>query len=104
MFPAKADRMAPKIKAGTIIQLVEAIICEMPKSAMEAMTTKIAKSLYSAPKKAKAPSFIALDISCILSSPAGCFITHALFTNMNNNPKTAKAIGRKIILDSIKIN
>jgi hypothetical protein len=44
---------------------------------------------------------MALEMPCIFSSPAGCFLTHAILTNMNNSHKTAKAIGRKIILDSI---
>ena len=101
IFPAKADRMAPKIKAGTIIQLVVSTTNDIPYNATEAITTKMAKSLYSAPKKASAPSLMALEMPCIFSSPAGCFLTHAILTNMNNNPKTAKAIGRKIILDSI---
>ena len=93
--------MAPNIKAGTIIQLVVATTKDIPYKAIDAMTTKMAKSLYSAPKKASAPSLMALEMPCIFSSPAACFFTHAILTNMKSSPKTAKAIGRKIILDSI---
>ena len=67
----------------------------------DAITTKIASNLYSAFKKANAPSLIALDIPCILSLPASCFFTHDIFISIKISPRTAKAIGTKITFDSI---
>ena len=56
MFPANAENMAPEIKAITINQCVVGTTKETIVSKTLTTTTNIAKSLYSAPKKAKAPS------------------------------------------------
>ena len=58
MFPAKAEKKAPKIKATTISQCVVGTIKETAAKATLTITTKIARSLYSAFKNAKAPSYI----------------------------------------------
>ena len=82
MFPAKAENIAPIIKAGTIIQLVVGTITEIPKRAAEAIITNISNKRYSALRKASAPSLIALDISCILSLPGDCFFTQLARINI----------------------
>ena len=93
MFPATAENTAPTTNAGTIIQLVVSTIVEIPKRAAEAITTKMANKRYSALKNAIAPSLMLFAIPCILSSPAFCFLTHAILTSMNNKPTNDKAIG-----------
>ena len=90
MFPAKAEKKAPNTKAGTIIQLVVSTATEIPKRATEAMMTKINNRRYSALRKASAPSFIAFDISCILSLPGACFFTQLARINIYTKPTTAK--------------
>ena len=76
MFPAKAEKIAPEIKAGIISTLVVSTACAIPKSATDAPATKMAKSLYSAFKNAKAPSLMLLEIDCIFSFPSSCALTH----------------------------
>ena len=93
IFPARAEKKAPKINAGTIIQLVVSTKVEIAKRAAEAITTNIKRSRYSALRKARAPSLIALDISCIFSFPGLCFLTHAILISINISPTQAKAIG-----------
>ena len=56
MFPAYAEKMAPKIKATTINQCVVGTTNDTIANNALTMTTKIARSLYSAFKKANAPS------------------------------------------------
>ena len=82
IFPAKAEKAAPRMKAGTIIQLVVSTKIEIPYSAIEATATKINNSLYSAFKKASAPSLIAVEISTIRSLPAFCFLTQLALINI----------------------
>src|SRR5690554_2096497 len=101
MFPAKAEKTAPTINAGTINQCVVATAIEIPNNATEAITTKIDNNLYSALKNAIAPSLMFLEISCIFSFPGLCFLTHAILTNMNNKPNTDNTIGTIIKFDSI---
>jgi len=56
IFPAKAEKNAPKINATTINMCVVGTMNEIPAKTILAKTTKIANNLYSAFKKAKAPS------------------------------------------------
>ena len=56
IFPANAEKMAPKIKATTINQCVVGTTKDTTVSKTLTIITKIAKSLYSAFKNAKAPS------------------------------------------------
>ncbi len=56
IFPAKAEKTAPKIKATTIKICVVGTIKDTTANAILTITTKTASSLYSALKKAKAPS------------------------------------------------
>ena len=56
IFPAKAEKIAPKMKATTIIQCDTPEICETANKATDAITTKMAKIRYSAFKNAIAPS------------------------------------------------
>ena len=56
IFPAKAEKNAPKIKATTINICVVGTMNEIPASTILARTTKIANKRYSAFKNAKAPS------------------------------------------------
>ena len=100
-FPARAEKNAPITNAIIIIQCVVSTSIEITPSAIAAMPTKTKRSRYSATRNAKAPSFIDLDILCILSSPGACFFTQAILTNINSRPKTANAIGTKIMFDSI---
>ena len=101
IFPATAEKIAPMTKAGTIIQCVESTIIEIPYNAADAKITNIDNSLYSADKKAIAPSLMLLEISCMRSLPGFCFFTHAILTNMKIKPTMARAIGTKINLFSI---
>ena len=56
MFPANAEKMAPKIKATTINQCVVGTTNDTTANKTLTIITKIASSLYSAFKKANAPS------------------------------------------------
>ena len=85
--------MAPTTNAGTIIHDVVSTKLEIPNSAIDAITTNMANNLYSALKKASAPSLIFLDISCILSFPGLCFFTHDIFINIKTKPRMAKIRG-----------
>ena len=76
IFPAHAEKTAPKIKAITINQWVVGTTTETPAKAKLTTKTNTASNLYSAFKKAKAPSYMWSEISFILPSPASCFITH----------------------------
>ena len=96
MFPASAEKIAPTMNAGTIIQCVVSTTAEMPNSATLAMTTNIASRRYSADKKAKAPSLMFFEISIILSFPGFCFLTQIILKIINSSPTTESAIGRKI--------
>ena len=75
IFPAHAEKNAPKTKAITISQCVVGTITETPAKAKLTTRTNTAKSLYSAFKKANAPSYMWSEISFIFPSPASCFIT-----------------------------
>ena len=97
MLPAKAEKIAPMIKAGTIIILVVSTNCEIPNSASEAIITKINNNRYSAVKKARAPSLILLEMAFILSFPASCFLTQTIFVYIKMSPKSAKIIGTYIM-------
>ena len=90
ILPAKAENIAPKINAGTIIQLVVETIIDIPKSATDATTTKINNNLYSALRNARAPSWMAFEISFILSLPADCFFTQADLITIITKPITAQ--------------
>ena len=63
------------------------------KRAIEAATTKMAKILYSAFKKAKAPFLMLVEMVCIFSFPASCFITQRALKNIKIKPDIARAIG-----------
>ncbi len=93
IFPANAEKIAPKINATTISMCVVGTMKEIAASAILAPTTKKVSNLYSAFRKAKAPSYMWLDIAAILPSPASCFKTQALFTHINNKPNTARIAG-----------
>ena len=56
MFPAKAEKKAPKTKATTIKICVVGTMNEMLANTILANTTKMANKRYSAFKKANAPS------------------------------------------------
>ena len=56
IFPANAEKNAPKIKATTIKMCVVGTINEIPAKTALAPTTKIANKRYSAFKNASAPS------------------------------------------------
>jgi hypothetical protein len=56
MFPAKAEKTAPKIKAITISQCVVGTTNDTIANNILTTITKIVRSLYSAFKKANAPS------------------------------------------------
>ena len=56
IFPANAEKKAPKTKAITISQCVVGTTKETIAKSTLTIITKTAKSLYSAFKKAKAPS------------------------------------------------
>ena len=86
----QSRKESSKTKAGTIIQLVVSTATEIPKRATEAMMTKINNRRYSALRKASAPSFMAFDISCILSLPGACFFTQLARINIYTKPTTAK--------------
>ncbi len=101
MLPATAENTAPTTNAGTIIQLVDSTIVEIQKRAAEAITTNIARSLYSALRKASAPSLMLLEMLCIFSLPGFCFLTQAIFINMKTKPRSAKPSGIKIRFFSI---
>ena len=67
-----AEAAAPATKAM-------AVLCPRPcwlekKIAAPTATTKTVSHLYSAWRNAAAPSWICLEISCILESPASCFM------------------------------
>ena len=94
IFPANPLKIAPKIKAGTIIQCVVGTRVEIKYKASEAPTTKNKSKRYSAFKKAKAPSFMALDISFIFASPTGCLRTHCALKSITIKPTIARIIGR----------
>jgi len=82
MLPANAEKIAPMTKAGTIIQLVVSTAVDIPNKAAEATRTNTNNRRYSAFKKAKAPSLIAVEISTIRSLPASCFLTQLALINM----------------------
>ena len=58
MLPANAEKKAPKIKATTISICVVGIIKDTTANKTLTTITKIIYNLYSAFKKAKAPSYI----------------------------------------------
>ena len=66
---------------------------EIKKRAIEAATTKMAKILYSAFKKAKAPSLMLIEMVCIFSFPVSCFLTQSALKSMKIKPAIARAIG-----------
>ena len=80
IFPASAEKKAPKINATTINICEVGTTNEIPARTKLTTTTKIDNNLYSAFKNANAPSYIWSEISFILPSPASCFITHDLLT------------------------
>jgi hypothetical protein len=94
ILPANAEKKAPTIKAGTIIQLVVLTKKEIINNPIEAIITKKNRSLYSALRKANAPSFIDFDIFIIFSLPGFCFKTHLDFKYINNSPISENIIGK----------
>ena len=86
MYPANAEVKAPMMKATPINQ------CELstsvPDHANKTDTTapKMKSTLHSAFKKARAPSAIAADISCILPVPASWATTQRAFHIINKRP------------------
>ena len=56
IFPAKAEKKAPKIKATTIKMCVVGTIKEIPAKTTLDIKTKMVNNLYSAFKNARAPS------------------------------------------------
>jgi hypothetical protein len=93
ILPASPEKIAPITKAGMIRILVVSTALEIKKRAIEAATTKMAKILYSAFKKAKAPSLMLVEIVCIFSFPASCFLTQRALKNIKIKPDMARAIG-----------
>jgi len=69
--PARPEQIAPKTKDKATHKPRRGITPKM----IATTTTNIANILYSRPKKAKAPSLIAADISLILSEPWPCLNT-----------------------------
>ena len=57
------------------------------------MTTKTNNKRYSAFKNARAPSLILLDIDCIFSVPADCFLTQTDCMYMTIRPTIASKMG-----------
>ena len=78
--PARAEQKAPTINdKPTNGDEFSSLAPEIPKR-MATITTKMARILYSARRKAMAPSAIAFAIPAIRSLPSSCLPTHALFT------------------------
>ena len=76
-----------------MIQCVVGTKYDTTPNATAAITTNTSNNRYSAAKNARAPSLIDLEILCIFSSPAGCFFTQDILTNIKSNPTIANAIG-----------
>ena len=76
MNPAKAEQIAPRMKDKATIG-AEPSVTEPPQAIKTATTTtKMESTLYSAFKKAIAPSAMFSAIRAILSVPISCFPTH----------------------------
>ena len=68
----------------------EVVLSAAEANKMDTQTTKMASTLYSARKKAIAPSDIALAMAAILGVPSSCLDTHADFQNMYISERTPK--------------
>jgi hypothetical protein len=88
MFPASAEKIAPMIKAGTIIQCVDSTYIEIPKRAIDAAITNTNNNRYSAFKKARAPFLMLSEICFIRSVPASCLFTQDALMAINKRPIT----------------
>ena len=88
-YPAIVENRAPTTKQIAVTQLPTPIPISTKSTA-----TKITRILYSAVKKARAPSAIAPAISFILSVPASCLPTFAARYAANRSASTA-ATGTK---------
>ena len=93
ILPASPEKIAPITKAGIINILVVSTALEIKKRAIQAAATKIAKILYSAFKKAKAPSLMLVEIVCIFLFPGSCLLTQRALKNIKIKPDMARAIG-----------
>jgi len=76
--PASAEQMAPKINEKAIIGEEPSVLFVIPNK-IATTTTKMLNILYSAFKKAMAPSAISSAIRPIRSVPTSCFETQADF-------------------------
>jgi hypothetical protein len=83
MYPARAEQMAPKTKERETSQPRRG----MKPKIMATTTTKRASIPYSRFKKALAPSWMAAEISRILSDPSSFFKTLRTRKNAKINPK-----------------
>ena len=88
-YPAKAEQKAPIINERAIIQ-DEVVLSAVTASKIDTHITNMASTLYSARKKAMAPSGIALAMAAILGVPSSCLDTHADFQNMYISDSTPK--------------
>ena len=79
MNPARAERIAPKTNARPILQCEFALLAPIKASNTATITTKYIIILYSALRKAMAPSAMCPLISFILSLPAFCLLTQLLW-------------------------
>ena len=87
--PANADIKAPTTKETATSPVELASFSPLKNSITATATTKIANTLYSAFKKAIAPSAMFLAIIRIFSVPSSCFVTHADLINIKTNPMIA---------------
>ena len=87
MKPAKPEQSAPTINDNAIIGEESGVLPLIP-SKTAAISTKIARILYSALRNAIAPSAILFAITAIASVPTSCLETHADFQTVNRRAKT----------------
>ncbi len=86
MKPAKPDIKAPTTKETATNHVELASLFPLKTNNTATANTKIANTLYSAFKKAIAPSAIFLAIIAIFSVPSSCLDTHDDLININTNP------------------
>ena len=85
MYPANAEQSAPTIKDTAISGEDPSCVLPLIPRSIATTTIKIDNILYSAFKKAKAPSLMAFAMPCIFALPGSCFVTQADFQKVYNN-------------------
>ena len=102
MKPARAEQMAPRTNATAIIILD--VAGSAVKARMAATTaTKIARTRYSALRKAMAPSAMFLPMRCITSLPGSCLDTPADLTAIKTNASTPNRGTAMSIVETINV-